>query len=58
VTLDVPAATAGGSDAFREVAGLVEITPASASDNAGVALRVPYYMVPRAQANVATAIAR
>jgi len=56
VTLDVPAATAGGSDAFREVAGLVEITPASASDNAGVALRVPYYMVPRAQANVATAI--
>src|SRR5207247_2571485 len=56
VTLDVPAATAGGSDAFREVAGLVEITPASASDNAGVALRVPYYMVPRALSNVSTSI--
>ena len=56
VTLDVPAATAGGSDAFREVAGLVEIAPASASDNAGVALRVPYYMVPRALSNVSTSI--
>jgi len=56
VTLDVPAATAGGSDAFREVAGLVEITPASASDNAGVALRVPYYMVPKALSNVSTSI--
>src|SRR5216117_2099207 len=56
VTLDVPAGTAGGSDAFREVAGLVEITPAGASDNAGVALRVPYYMVPRALSNVSTSI--
>src|SRR3989441_878780 len=56
VTLDVPAATAGGSDAFREVAGLVEITPAGASDNVGVALRVPYYLVPRALSNVSTSI--
>jgi len=58
VTLDVPAATAGGSDAFQEVAGLVEITPASASDNAGVALRVPYYLVPRALSEVSTSIGR
>jgi len=56
VTLDVPAATAGGSDAFREVAGLVEITPAGASDNAGVALSVPYYLVPRALSKVSTSI--
>jgi subtilisin family serine protease len=58
VTLDVPAATAGGSEAFQEVAGLVEITPASASDNAGVALRVPYYLVPRALSDVSTSIGR
>jgi subtilisin family serine protease len=56
VTLDVPAATAGASDEFREVVGFVEFTPASAADNAGVGLRVPYYFVPRAQANVATTI--
>src|SRR3989442_1543490 len=58
VTLEVPAATAGGSDAFQEVAGLVEITPASASDNGGVALRVPYYLVPRALSDVSTFIGR
>jgi len=58
VTLNVPAATAGGSDGFQEVAGLVEITPASASDNAGVALRVPYYLVPRALSGVSTFIGR
>jgi len=58
VTLDVPAATAGASDAFHEVAGLVEITPAGAADNAGVALRVPYYLVPRALSNVSTSIGR
>jgi len=54
VTLDVAAATAGNSDSFREVAGLIEFTPASASDNGGVALRVPYYFVPRAKADVDT----
>jgi hypothetical protein len=58
VTLDVPAATAGASDSFHEVAGLIEITPAGASDNAGVALRVPYYLVPRALSDVSTSIGR
>jgi minor extracellular serine protease Vpr len=58
VTLDVPAATAGASDAFHEVVGLIEITPASASDNAGVALRVPYYLVPRALSDVSTSIGK
>jgi minor extracellular serine protease Vpr len=52
VTVSVPAATAGNSDAFRDVAGLVVFTPASASDNGGVALRVPYYLVSRVSSNV------
>ena len=52
VTLNVPAATAGNSNAFRDVAGLIKFTPASASDNGGIALRVPYYMVPRVFSNV------
>ena len=52
VTLNVPAATAGNSDAFRDVAGLIVFTPASASDNGGIALRVPYYLVPRVSTNV------
>ena len=52
VTLNVPAATAGNSDDFRDVAGLIVFTPASASDNGGIALRVPYYLVPRVSTNV------
>ena len=58
VTLSVPAATAGNSDAFREVVGLVQFTPASGADNAGVTLRVPYYFVPRPQSDVSTSIGR
>ena len=54
VTLNVTAATAGNSSAFREVAGLVTFTPAAAADNNGVALRMPYYLVPRALSNVKT----
>jgi minor extracellular serine protease Vpr len=45
VTLQVPASTAGNSTAFREVAGLITLTPSSGND--GIALRVPYYLVPR-----------
>jgi minor extracellular serine protease Vpr len=56
VTLNVPAATAGGSAAYREAAGVVLFTPATAADNAGVALRVPYLVVPRALSDVATTI--
>lgn len=52
VTLRIPASTAGNSDAFRDVAGLVTFTPAKASDNGGIALRVPYYLVPRISSNV------
>lgn len=56
VTLDVPVATAGDSNgaglSFREVAGLITFTPATASDNNNVTLRVPYYLVPRALSGV------
>ncbi len=55
VTLNVPVATVGNSNAFREVAGLVTLTP-GAGENNGVALRVPYYLVPRALSNVTTKV--
>jgi subtilisin family serine protease len=62
VTLNVPVATAGSSGgsglSFREVAGVVRFTPATASDNAGIALNVPYYFVPRAQSHVSTSIGK
>jgi minor extracellular serine protease Vpr len=51
VTLNVPVATIGNADAFREVAGLVKLTPVGGSNN-GVTLRVPYYLVPRADSNI------
>jgi len=57
VTLKVPVTTAGDSSAFREVAGLITLTPATASDNNNVALRVPYYLVPRALSNVTAKMA-
>jgi subtilisin family serine protease len=58
VRLQVPAATAGSSSGFREVAGLVEFTPLTSADNAGVALRVPYYLVPRASSDVSTTLGK
>ncbi len=62
VTLSVPVATAGTSNgpglSFREVAGIVQFTPANATDNGGATLRVPYYLVPRAQSDVSTRIGR
>ncbi len=58
VTLNVPVATAGNSASFREVAGLITLTPATASDNNGVTLRVPYYLVPRALSGVKATMAK
>ncbi|HXG77643.1 MAG TPA: S8 family serine peptidase [Gaiellaceae bacterium] len=56
LTLRVPVGTVGSSTgsglSFREVAGLITFTPASSADNNGVALRVPYYLVPRALSGV------
>ena len=51
VTLQVPAATVGDSSDFREVVGLIVLTPVGDS-NGGISLRVPYYLVPRALSNV------
>ncbi len=51
--LTVPAATAGDSSAFSDVAGLVTFTPVGGS-NGGVTLRVPYYFVPQALSSVRT----
>jgi hypothetical protein len=52
VTLSIPAATAGDSSAFREVAGLIKFTPVSGASNSGIGMRVPYYVVPRVSSNV------
>ncbi len=52
VTLKVPATTAGDSSTFNDVAGLVTLTPVSADDNNGVALKVPYYLVERARSQL------
>jgi hypothetical protein len=48
----VPAATAGNSDAFREVSGNVELNAE------GISLRVPYLLVPRSLSTIETKLAR
>ena len=53
VTLNVPAATVGNSSAFHDVAGLITFTPANGANN-GVALGVPFYLVPKATSKVKT----
>jgi subtilisin family serine protease len=54
VTLKVPVATAGDSSDFRDVAGLVLLTPTSETENGGAAIGVPYYLVTRARSEVQT----
>ncbi len=63
-TLSVPAATVGDAQptpanrqAFREVSGVIALTPASSAMNGGASLRMPYYLVPRPRSNVQTEIA-
>ena len=58
VSLKVPAATVGGThDAsgnavFVDAGGYITLQPIDASSNNGVSLHLPYYIVPRARANV------
>jgi len=58
VKMEVPADTVGGThDAqqnalYEEAAGYVTLTPVDNFSNGGVALRLPYYLVPRARSNV------
>jgi subtilisin family serine protease len=51
VTLRVPVRQVGDASAFRDVSGLLSLTPVGGA-NSGVALAVPYYLVPRADANL------
>ena len=46
MTFKVTAATAGNSNGFYDASGVVTFTPLNGANN-GVALFVPYYMVPR-----------
>jgi hypothetical protein len=61
VELTVPAATSGnaGSSAgvFRQVSGLIALSPTTDDGNNGVGLTVPYYLVPRARSEVRTHLA-
>ena len=55
VSLTVPASTAGDSGAIREVGGYISLT-ATGGTNGGANLAIPYYLVPRARAQVAGAL--
>jgi minor extracellular serine protease Vpr len=56
VSLTIPAATAGDSSDFRDVAGLIVFTPRK-GQNGDAALTVPYYVVARARAELRTQLA-
>ena len=56
VILAVPMSTAGDASAFREVSGLVTLTPQGGANN-NITLRVPYYLVPRPSSLVDVTVA-
>jgi subtilisin family serine protease len=58
VSLTIPAATAGDSTALRDASGFVTLTPISAKENGGIALRVPYHAVVAARALIEAAFQR
>jgi subtilisin family serine protease len=51
VRLSVPIATAGDASSFHSVTGLITFAPASGS-NSGIALNVPYLLVPQASSDL------
>jgi hypothetical protein len=59
IKISVPVGTVGTThplgttNGFKDVAGTVTLTPASASMNGGASLNVPYYLVPRARSLIA-----
>ena len=55
ITLSVPAATAGDSSDFRDVAGLITLSP-TPGWNGDATLTVPYYLVARARSEVRTTL--
>lgn len=55
VALTASGGAVGGTNAFKEIAGAVNFSPADSSTNAGISLRVPYYLVPRPFARMKTA---
>jgi hypothetical protein len=59
VTIAVPTTSVGpthdpntGALLFQEISGFVTLTPADGSQNNGISLRLPYYLVPRVRSNV------
>jgi minor extracellular serine protease Vpr len=50
VTLNVPVGSIGATPALHDAAGLVKLTPTAG--NNGVTLRLPYYLVARADSNL------
>ena len=54
LALSASGGAVGGTNAFKEIAGTVLFSPAAGS-NAGVSLRVPYYLVPRPNARIRSA---
>jgi minor extracellular serine protease Vpr len=58
VAITVPAASAGDSSLFNQVAGLIHITPAATGANGGAAAHVPYFIPTHGRSNVSAKLQR
>jgi minor extracellular serine protease Vpr len=56
VRLSVAVTKVGDAGNFRDVAGFIRLIPTSSTSNGGVALTVPYYLVPRARSELLTSL--